>query len=264
MFSVVIPSYNHERYLSEAILSAASEQLVSEILVADDGSSDDSIDIIERLASIHGDKVKNLTRYPVQNIGAHAMLNMLVSRARCSWVAVLNSDDRFVAGRFSALRNRLRLSQVEFCFGNIAIMDSDGAVIGRKRAFHDPQFAFPRGEETIGTGTRGLLKRLFCQNYIATTSNMVFTKRLWEAVGGFREYRYAHDWDFAMRAMILGEAAYLPEYICCYRVHATNTIKESRSKQDEEVRRIFSSVKDDFGPEIFEEMRRYLAANEYL
>jgi glycosyltransferase involved in cell wall biosynthesis len=264
MFSVVIPSYNHEKFLEEAIASAMTENLVSEILVGDDGSRDRSVAMIEKLARIYPRKIRNLTQYPTCNIGAHAMLNMLVSHANARWIAVLNSDDRFASGRFAAIKNRLRVSKFDFCFGNISIIDDDSVVIGRKRAFVDPQFPFPKAERNMGAGAEELLSRLMCQNYIATTSNMVFTKDLWEKIGGFRDYRYVHDWDFALRAMSQGSPEYINEYMTCYRVHGSNTISESRASQDEEVRRMFSALREVLGDKVFQDNKAFIAANGYL
>lgn len=259
MFSVIIPSYNHERYLPEAVRSAMQEGLVSEILIGDDASSDGSLRVIEGLAGAYPDLIKNVTDYPPVNIGAHAMLNKLIASATAPWIAVLNSDDLFIPGRFMAIKTALRMSKFEFCFGNIVIIDENSKVIGRKRAFLDPQFSFPSPPDKDN-----LLGSLLNQNYIATTSNMVFTKDLWERVGGFRDYRYAHDWDFAVRSMLLAQAEYLPEALTYYRVHSSNTIKEARSKQDEEVKNIFGTLAADFGDAAFAPHARFLAFNEYL
>lgn len=259
MFSVIIPSYNHERYLPEAVVSSMQESLVAEILIGDDGSRDGSLQAIERLSQAYPNLIKNLTQYPPTNIGAHAMLNKLIDSAGSPWIAVLNSDDMFVPGRFAAIKTSLRMSRFEFCFGNITIIDDTSTVLGRKRAFLDPQYDFP-----IPPNSSNMFSSLLCQNYIATTSNMVFTKSLWERVGGFGDYRYAHDWDFAIRSMLLAKAEYIPEALTYYRVHSSNTIKESRRKQDEEVKSIFRKLVEDFGDSTFEPFSVSLSSNEYL
>lgn len=264
MFSVVIPSYNHERFIEEAIVSSMTEGLVSEILIGDDGSQDGSVKVIEKLARIYPGKIRNLTPSPTRNTGAHEMLNMLISHARAPWIAVLNSDDKFVPGRFLAVKNRLRASKFDFCFGNISVVNGDSVVVGRKRAFLDPQFPFPNVEKKLGTGAEELLSRLVCQNYIATTSNMLFTKDLWEKIGGFRDYRYVHDWDFALRAMSLGRPDYINEYLTFYRVHGSNTISESRASQNEEVRRMFSALTESLGEKVFRDNKAFVSANSYL
>lgn len=263
MFSVVIPVYNHDKYLDEALVSVLSDNLVSEVLIADDGSRDRSAQIIELAAKRFPGKVRNLTEKPAVNVGAHAMLNRLTNAVRNDWVAVLNSDDKFVPGRFSVIRNLSKMFQFDFCFGNLAIIDGDSTTIGRKRAFLDPQYPFPpfTGEPVAD---KRLLLMMFSQNYIATTSNMLFKKSLWEQVGGFRDYRYAHDWDFAIRCMMQGKVRYIAEYLTYYRVHGSNTISESRTLQDIEIRKIFKVLEDDLSIDSVDSADRFLRSNQYL
>ncbi len=263
MYSVVIPVYNHDAYLVEAVLSAAQDRLVSEILLADDGSRDGSLTLIEAIAQRYPEKVRDCTLRPVANIGADATLNRLISMAGNDWIAVLNSDDKFVAGRFAAISQMRRVERFDFCFGNLGIIDERSRVIGLKRAFLDPQYPFPDARR-VERRSADLLQRLVCQNYIATTSNMVFSKAHWQSVGGFRSYRYAHDWDFAIRSMLVGKALYIAEYLTLYRLHGSNTIKDSRQLQDAEVRSIFKTLDDDFGIFGTPDLADFVACNQYL
>ncbi|NCT22276.1 cell wall biosynthesis glycosyltransferase, partial [bacterium] len=74
-----------------------------------------------------------------------------------------------------------------------------------------------------------LHKALLTENYWSTTSNFVFPRRWFEAVGEFRPLRYAHDWDFALRMASVARMVLLPEVLMRYRVHAANTIREDRA-----------------------------------
>ena len=103
-FSVLIPSYNHARYLMGAVLSALRDPLVGEVLIVDDGSSDGSADLAERLAKNCGPRVRCFNDGSRANKGAPSRLNQLVASARFDWLAILNSDDQFIPGRFAAMR----------------------------------------------------------------------------------------------------------------------------------------------------------------
>jgi hypothetical protein len=83
---------------------------------------------------------------------------------------------------------------------------------------------------------RRFVELLSEQNHLVTTSNMVFRKNLHARLGGFRSYRYVHDWDFALRAMLLGRPAYVPRFLTCYRLHGHNTILENEGKGNVETR----------------------------
>jgi glycosyltransferase involved in cell wall biosynthesis len=266
MFSVIIPVFNHERYLRQAVFSAVRSRLVAEVLLLDDGSTDGSRELVRRLSGGALPKVRDLTPEPQVNRGAHVCLNELASAAKCDWIAILNSDDVFVADRFETIERRLRLERADFIFGDLAVIDELGRQLGVKNGPFHPQYAFPDSFHVAKMVSGGeWLPLLANQNFIATTSNMVFRKNLFQAIGGFAGYRYIHDWDFALRAAWKGKALYLPHPLTCYRVHSSNTIKESASRVDIEVREMFQAIQRDFTA--FPEtpgVKTALAGNEYL
>ncbi|MGQ9368524.1 glycosyltransferase family 2 protein [Azospirillum sp. ST 5-10] len=266
MFSVVIPVYNHRPYVLDGLVSALRSRLVSEVLVVDDGSRDGSAAFLERIAAPHGARVRDLTPPGGGNAGAHARLNQLVAAAAQPWIAVLNSDDAFLPDRFATAAMRVRRSAVDFVSGHILIMDEEGRPLGRKRGPLDPEYPFPPGLDVARLLAAGdLLPLLACQNFLATTSNMMFTKALWERVGGFADHRYVHDWDFALRAVALGTPAYVPLYLTRYRVHRANTISESTERVDRETTAVFQRFLADFpGLAARPEVAAALAGNRHV
>ena len=265
MFSVLIPSFNHAPYLASGLVSALRSPLVTEILVVDDGSRDRSSEVLGQLASAWPDRVRALEGSGEENLGAARRLEQLIEAANEEWVAVLNSDDSFVAGRFEVLR-RHAVDGVDFLCGHLAIQDHNGRVFGTKRGVEEPEYPFPSDLDVIGHLERGdLVAPLANQNFIATTSNMVFRRSLHRRVGGFRDYRYAHDWDFALRAAALGTCRVLPHYLTVYRDHGSNTIRESKAATRAEVRRLFRDFVADF-PALAQTgaVRCALAGNAYL
>lgn len=244
MFSVLVPSYNHAPYLADAVASALRSPLAGELLIVDDGSRDGSQAVIARLAA--GDRrIRVLPGSGESNRGAARRLDELAAAARYPWLAVLNSDDAFVAGRFELL-HPLFAAGIEFASGLLLIMDHDGRRIGTKRGVDEPEFPFPADLAVKAHLARGeLTPCLANQNFAATTSNMVFTRSLWERVGGFRDYRYTHDWDFALRASLSARCRFLPHFLTIYRAHGTNTIRESVDATRDEVRRLFRELLHD-------------------
>ena len=248
MFSVVIPVYNHARFVRQAISSALRSPLVKEILVVDDGSSDGSDKIAAGLAAAHPGRVRDLTPRSSGNLGAHHRLNELVEAAGCEWIAVLNSDDAFVSGRFEAIVQSPGFAASDFAFGNILLMDQRGALLGAKRGPLDCWTPFrPSLELLTMIKDQQFVELLSQENYLITTSNMVFRKTLHAGVGGFRPYRYVHDWDFALRAMLHGRPIYVPRFITAYRIHTGNTILESEGKPIAEIRSMLNRFQTEFG-----------------
>ena len=249
MFSVVIPIYNHAAFVRQAVWSALRSPLVTEVLLLDDGSRDASPEIAAKLAAADS-RVRNLTQAGDGNRGAHHRLNELVHAARCEWVAVLNSDDLFVDGRFESISSHPNFPVVDFVFGNLLLMSEEGELVGAKRGPFDTGTPFPAlfdVKSMVSSG--GLLDLLSHQQYLGTTSNMVFRKALHARVGGFSPHRYVHDWDFALRAMALGRVLYIQRYITTYRFHARNTIHESAERVNQEARDVFDRFVADF-PEL--------------
>jgi hypothetical protein len=94
-----------------------------------------------------------------------------------------------------------------------------------------------------------LLDLLAHQNYVGSSSNMLFTRGLHTRIGGFAAFRYVHDWDFALRAMALGRYCYVRRYLTAYRIHARNTIMEDYVAQLAESQAMLDRFLTDF-PEV--------------
>ncbi len=253
MFSVLIPVYNHSKYVKQSVISALRSALVSEVVLVDDGSSDASASIAADLAGRHRDRVRNLTKKGEGNRGTHIRLNQLVEAAKHDWVAVLNSDDVFVDGRFEAIVEHTSFPESDFVFGNLFLINADGRLIGAKRGPFDTSTPYPREFDVWKMVQSGNLFDLLAhQNCLGTTSNMVFTKALHRRIGGFGAFRYVHDWDFGLRAMALGRCAYVRRYLTAYRIHETNTINEACDKVRLESCNLFDRLLSDF-PELAEQ-----------
>ncbi|MCD7109681.1 glycosyltransferase [Rhizobium sp. DKSPLA3] len=243
MISIVIPAYNHQNYIGDAIRSCLTDPLITEVLVADDGSSDRTREIIESYASAFPEKIRNLTDNPPKNIGAHHRINQLCRASRNEWIAILNSDDSFSPGRFRNFAQFAKATNADVVFGNCAIVDSDDRELGKKSAFYDVEYSLPIGwtPEKVAANNEYFLA-LLNQNFIATTSNLVIKKVFFEKLDGFRAYRYIHDWDFIIRATLNGRVVYSPTMWCNYRIHSGNTISESTHRVKDEARRMFASI----------------------
>ena len=62
-----------------------------------------------------------------------------------------------------------------------------------------------------------------------STGNLFVEREFFPSLGGFRDLRFNHDWDFCLRACALAEPMVVHQPLYFYRLHATNTIRESRS-----------------------------------
>ncbi|MBV9358882.1 MAG: glycosyltransferase family 2 protein, partial [Chloroflexi bacterium] len=106
LVSVVIPSYNHARFVGQAIWSVEQQTYPHvELVVVDDGSSDGSGRLIERqLADSHLARVF-YREHP--NLGAAATIDRGVMLSSGEYVAILNSDDTFTPDRVERLMRQV-------------------------------------------------------------------------------------------------------------------------------------------------------------
>jgi glycosyltransferase involved in cell wall biosynthesis len=250
MFSVAIPIYNHARFVKQAIWSALRAPLVQEILLLDDGSKDQSAAIAARMAGAHAGRIRDLTPASGGNLGAHHRLNELVEMASCDWIAVLNSDDAFVTGRFEAVVANASFSACDFVFGNVLLMDERGRLTGAQRGPLDSCTPRPSVELSRMIEQRLFFELLREQNYVLTSSNMIFRKSLHAKIGGFRPYRYVHDWDFALRATALGGTAYIQRFLTAYRMHSGNTIRDNQRKTAAEIKTMLNNFQAEFPSQV--------------
>jgi glycosyltransferase involved in cell wall biosynthesis len=101
--SIIIPVYNAELYVREAVVSALAEPETGEVILVEDGSTDGSAAVCEQLAA-SCEKVR-LYRHPdKQNKGAGASRNLGIRNASCPHIAFLDADDYFLPGRFKAAK----------------------------------------------------------------------------------------------------------------------------------------------------------------
>ena len=101
--SVIMANYNCAPYLSDAIRSVQNQQLHNiEIIVSDDASNDQSVDIVIRLMA--GDSRIRLLRSD-QNRGPAAARNRAIDAAAGEWIAIMDSDDLMHPERLAMLKN---------------------------------------------------------------------------------------------------------------------------------------------------------------
>jgi glycosyltransferase involved in cell wall biosynthesis len=239
-FAVVIPLYNHERYIGAAVDSVLrQDRTVDEIIVIDDGSSDQGFEIAtERL---RGHPRSRLWRQP--NAGAHVAINRAIEAANCEYIAILNSDDIFHPEKIARSESNFQADKnLDLLIGGVQIIDAEGGTVSS-----GPTVDWLARAHRFLDMTRLLGLSILHENFAVTTSNMVFRKELWRRNSGFQALRYCHDLDFIMASALNGRIHYdRVEYIS-YRIHGTNTIKDNISKIRIEIAAVLANAFREFG-----------------
>ncbi|MFY0650428.1 MAG: glycosyltransferase family 2 protein [Cyclobacteriaceae bacterium] len=99
-YSVIIPVYNAENFVEKAVDSALYHSTVKEVLLVEDGSTDESLLVCEKLASSN-ERVKLFRHADGQNKGAGASRNLGLENSSCEFICFLDADDYYLPNRFA-------------------------------------------------------------------------------------------------------------------------------------------------------------------
>ncbi len=242
LLSVVIPSYNHEKYIGMAIDSVLKQTYKNiELIIIDDGSKDGSVDVI------HSFKDSRITCVCQENAGAHNAINKGLSMAKGEYLAILNSDDVFKEKRFEIMIKEMREHRnAGFACSYIEVIDSDGNKLGVKEGWRNMEPWLVEHPELSYKSTDNFKLNLLMSNFVSTTSNFLFTRELYQQIGGMRNLRFSHDWDFALRAAEVTECIMIEQPLMEYRVHNSNTISSNRKWMLFEIAWIWAANLDRF------------------
>jgi len=234
--SVIIPVFNAARYLACAVESALQQPEVGEVVLAEDGSSDDSLAVAESLAARHPERVKLFRHEDGANKGPGASRNLGLQHASCPFVAFLDADDWYLPGCFAFDREAFTadpaLGIVRHSLGNGWDPDDETqrwflGYTGEDRArakFHS---------RVDGVSPEDYFVSLYPMGNVSSGIAGVLTvrKSLADAVGGFPPRIWAEDTTFHLKLAAIGRVAFadMETPMAVRRIHAENL---SRAKSD--------------------------------
>lgn len=230
LVTVIIASYNHGPYIEQSILSVLNQTYPHiELLVVDDGSTDDSVERIERLQAQHG------FDFRVQrNKGLTHTLNEAIARAKGTLIAPFGSDDIMMPDRIAIqVQYMADKPEVGICAGNIELIDSQGELFPEARQRREVPFRRLDFEDMF-------LER---KPYPPAPTLLIRREAL-EKVGGF-------DPDIRLEDLLIElkvtHAGYfidgLSVVMARYRKHASNSYKNHRFMIDN-ILRTYAKFKD--------------------
>jgi glycosyltransferase involved in cell wall biosynthesis len=219
--SVVMPNYNHAHYLADAIAGiAAQSRPPDEFLILDDGSTDDSLDVI----------APYLQRFPFlrlirheQNRGVIAAHERLFAEARGDWLFAAAADDVRLPGFFArAVQMAEQFPQAGLVFGAVGMIDADGRRLGRidVRRWQEPLYADPQ---------RFLREYLMVELPAhSLCSGTIYRREALQEAGGYRPDLGSWSDTFAFRAIGLRYGVcYLADEVVQFRKLAGSFSQQS-------------------------------------
>ena len=248
--SVIIPNYNHAKFLKERIESVLNQSYQDfEIIILDDVSTDNSKEII--LQYEKNPHVSHIV-FNQENSGSpfkQWKKGMELAKGELIWIA--ESDDtceRLFLERI--VEKHLKYNNISFCFCRSRIMNEEGHV--RKifqKSFGDKEFF--RGRDFIE-------QKLIWGNCVVNASAVVFNKKKALSIDDkYMDYRGVGDWLFWTEMAEQGNVAIVDEPLNNYRYYENNTTSNNRKNGNEikEAKSVFNYFKEKRHLGILDEIR---------
>lgn len=233
--SIVIPAYNVEKYITNCIESCFYQDIDKnefELLVIDDGSTDQTSSIIQKYAKQYG----NIRYIKQEHGGAGAARNLGINNAKGTYIWFVDSDDEIEKHVISSLvENAFQQNLDVLCF-DIEVIENNLSA-GRYPHQHNTK-------NTIYTGTEFITRvnmppsacpALFRSEFLRENDLLFITGYVYE------------DYDFTLRAYCLAKRiAYLsiPAYRYLVRKESVMTSSKNRNNKAQAMLRVCDSLYD--------------------
>jgi glycosyltransferase involved in cell wall biosynthesis len=214
--------FNGERFLREAIESCLAQTYANiELIIIDDGSTDNSLQIIN---SIDEDKIKLFINE--SNKGQSYSRNRGIKESSGEYIAIMDADDVAYPKRIQRQLNYLKLNDADICFTWADLINSEGDVTGIKRTTlnHNLLRAKLIFECSLIHPTAFWRKSVFAQN------------DLWYDT----RYMYAQDYELWSRAVRQVKFAVLGETLLKFRFRNEVSISFAKVDKQEAYRKLIS------------------------
>lgn len=205
LFSIVVPIYNEERFICEALDSIANQTDPHwEALLIDDGSTDSTPGILDEYAA----RDNRFRVFHKSNGGQSSAINLGVREAKGEWLCWLSGDDYFHPQKLEMNRRWIQdYPEIHFFFTGFWLIQPDGKKI-----------EYPLEWLNLENPAYHLIQLLY-SNWVMGIS-ICIKREAWLKTGEFDgRLRYAHDLDMWVRFMLNTPNRYFPERTCTMRYH---------------------------------------------
>lgn len=245
IISVIIPAYNHEKFVQETIKSIIEQTYKNiELLIIDDGSSDDTWKKIIELKPVCEKRFTNIIFEKQKNQGSSKTLNKLLSFAKGNYIFIIASDDVAKPNTIEVLYSFLsKHSEYSLAVGDNEIIDCTS-----KRVFWDESrnnifeassakyktFAeFLQGERkdfNFNSDSFGNYPSIVEMNYVP--NGYLIRKSILDIIGGFSPSELLEDHYLMMQIAKYSKMKFINEILLSYRWHSNNSIKKQENIAD--------------------------------
>ena len=213
--TVRISAYNHAAFVEQAVRSVLDQTYEDfELIVIDDGSTDETPFILEQLSQQYGFYFERQS-----NMGLSKTLNKLTGIAKGEYISGVASDDYYHPRKLDWLVPLLEENtDVAVVHAAADFVDQDGKKINAS------QYDRKLSEKLEGN----IFNSLLVKGCYIDGATALIRKEALEAVGGYDEKCPIEDWDMWLKLAKSYKFRYLPEVVAFYRCHGDNTFRNPR------------------------------------
>lgn len=223
--SIILTSYNHGKYISEAIASVLAQDIADfELIIIDDQSPDDSVDIIKNFKD---PRIRFFINE--QNLGMACSVNRGITLAKGEFIAHLNSDDRY--NHVSKIKEQVKFLRENPNYGAVftkaRIIDDNGNINLEKTGIKY-QAKFDRASNK---SRYQWLNDFFYNSNCLCYPSVLIRQECYEKIGWY-DWRYTImlDWDMWIRLCWQYEIWVLEEKMTDFRVGTSSTSCQDNAK----------------------------------
>ena len=209
--SVIIPLYNEEKYVDDAINSVLNQTYQDfEIIVVDDESTDNSRLVIK---NFNDPRIKYFYK---KNSGPNLSRNYGIERAQGELIAFLDADDIWTPHKLEIQVKKIKEDpNIGLVFGWVYYIDSNSNLTGQTRYDIDKDYYI----------------NILLGNYVDNGSTPLIRKTCFDKVGFFKNMQPAGDWDMWIRIAKEYDFANVKDYIAMYRIHSQGISKKYKKME---------------------------------
>ncbi|GEO07615.1 glycosyltransferase family 2 protein [Segetibacter aerophilus] len=223
--SIIIPSCNHARYLEQRIESVLSQTFTDfELIILDDASSDNSVEIIKRFTRID----KRMSFHPSNSNSGSPFVqwNKGVRLAKADLIWIAESDDVAALDFLKVMVEQHNVNPaiaLAFCQSNR--MSDKGIISGTWKTFTDDLKSDRFGGDFIMKGIDFIRYFLIHKNVVPNASAVVFKKSVYNEVGGANEKLTTNsDWLTWLKMLLKSDLAFTSKPLNNFRYHSKSVI----------------------------------------
>jgi glycosyltransferase involved in cell wall biosynthesis len=208
-----MPSYNHERFIGEAIESVLGQSFRDlELIIVDDASADNSRKVIE---SYRTRDARVRAFFHPANRGMARSLNDGLDEARGKFAAFLASDDIWAPDKLHRQLAVLENNENWVVFSDVQVIDAEGRDAGKLKTGERQRHGIIPGAQ--------VLRRLLDRNSVADQA-MILKRQNIEGVRYDEQLKYLSDYKFNLELARRYDFYFMPDCLAKYRLHGGNSI----------------------------------------